>query len=335
MKRFFLIGLVVVAAAAGFAIARLLATSPAPPPALDSPAAAAEGAQHPFPLVSRFELPRRYGYFIGDPIPLTLVLETRAEVVVDLVNLPRRGEKHGLFEVREVTLTTHRRGGHKVYRAHYTLQYFGATPLDVEFAPLEILYARADTAPGGLRYRRLLTQPVIINISRLGPYRPTPPMDIKGPLPARRAGLGWGGLALGVALLGTAGGQLGWRWWRRRRQQAEYQEPTPLEKTLQRLQQEVAALRPPPVSPLPLSTRLGDLLREFLQAAYGVPAFALTPSELAARLPATPACQKLIDLLQQCDGLKYRQPGSSEPDAQGLLWEALLVFEKLQQGRSP
>jgi len=47
-----------------------------------------------FPIVTSFELPRDYGYFIGDEIPLTLMIESQKGVVIDLVNLPRQGEQH-------------------------------------------------------------------------------------------------------------------------------------------------------------------------------------------------------------------------------------------------
>ncbi len=303
--------------------------------AASSPAAASPTSR--FPIVSRFELPRRYGYFIGDTIPLTLVLETTPEVVLDLVNLPRAGEKHGLFEIRAVTLSTSETETKRIYRAQYTLQYFGAAPIDAEFAPLEILYALPDDGalPGSLQYRRLLTQPVVITIARLGPYRPTRALDVKGPLPVHRWGWIWGGFACGILLLGTVVGAIGRQWYQRWQQQQKpcQEECSAVEQTLRILQHEVALLRPREGPSLPL--RLGHLMREFLQAEYGVPAFAMTSQELANHLPDTPWRQELLALLRRCDCYKYQPPTASEAEEQELLWDTLLLFEKLQQGRAP
>ncbi len=59
-----------------------------------------------FPIVTRLEMERAYGFFIGDEIPLTLEIEIESGVVLDLVNLPREGEQHGAFEVRRFHLTS-------------------------------------------------------------------------------------------------------------------------------------------------------------------------------------------------------------------------------------
>lgn len=98
-----------------------------------------------FPIVTRLEMERAYGFFIGDEIPLTLEIEIESGVVLDLVNLPREGEQHGAFEVRHFHLTsTEQPDARRLYRADYRLQYFGAAPLTLKFKPLEILYAAAE-----------------------------------------------------------------------------------------------------------------------------------------------------------------------------------------------
>ena len=83
-----------------------------------------------FPILTRFELPRDYGYFIGDEIPLTLVVETSQGVVLDLVNLPKQGETHG--PIRDSRLTaydgTPYPGGNNLSRCLYSPVFWGHAP---------------------------------------------------------------------------------------------------------------------------------------------------------------------------------------------------------------
>jgi hypothetical protein len=290
-----------------------------------------------FPILSRFELSRDYGYFIGDVIPLTLVVETAGGVVLDLVNLPQTGEKHGFFEVRDLQLSVSSPSdGLTVYRAAYTLQYFGATPLMVHFAPLDILYALPDdrAAPtNAYRYKSLLTQPVAFNMSRIGPARPTHPLDLKGPVTHSRAGMIWASVILGTGLLCAATGARGREWYRHRQlcRTVPSCTPTPAEHILAILRQEGAALHPIVESVFPGVGRLSYLVRQYLHDALGVAASTLTTTELAALIHDKPFCQDLLSILERCDALKYQTPDWSQTEARQLWWEALTLFEKLQK----
>jgi hypothetical protein len=128
-----------------------------------------------FPIVTRIDLPRDYGFFIGDEIPLTVIIEAPPDVVLDLVNLPRTGEQHGKLEIRDFKLTsTVGADRTTIYQAAYRMQYFGIAPLTISFEPLEILYAARqdrDEVANAYHYKSLFTQSVSINISRIGPYR--------------------------------------------------------------------------------------------------------------------------------------------------------------------
>ena len=143
-----------------------------------------------FPIVTRIDMARDYGFFIGDEIPLTLTIEVENDVVLDLMNLPRAGDQHGLFEIREMVLTSSTDENRiTTYDVRYQLQYFGAAPLTIEFKPLEILYALGQERSSLTQmytYKSLFTQPVIVNISRIGPYRPTQALGPKGPLDNQR-----------------------------------------------------------------------------------------------------------------------------------------------------
>ena len=288
-----------------------------------------------FPIATRFDVPRDYGYFIGDEIPLTLIIETAKGTVLDLVNLPHKGEQHGLFEIRDFTLTsTPDAAGGTVYRAAYQLQYFGAAPLTIQFEPLEILYALADGNANSTRvstYRSLFTQPATINISRIGPYQPTQALDPKGPLTDTRADLVWLPCLLGTTFLLLAIG--GWRqaWVRQQRQQSlpEPTQTTAVEKALQALRLPAGRFGLCHAETPAASDCLGHIIREYVQAEWNVPAFTLTPAELAARLQGEPDVQSMLDLLQKCDTVKYGP--TTDQATERFLWEeTLTLFEQLE-----
>jgi hypothetical protein len=289
-----------------------------------------------FPILTRFEYPRNYGYFIGDEIPLTLLVETSKGVILDLINLPKTGEKHGLFEIRQVHLTTEpATEGGTVYRAAYTLQYFGPAPLTIQFEPLEILYAQSGerlSTPQTYTYKSLLTQPVTLSLARIGPYGPTHALDIKGPAAASRAGLLWGSFGIGALCLMAAIGAGSTYWYRHRKnhQAAGAVPQSPAESTLHSLHQEGAVLRPMAEAALPGVERLQYLLRQYVHATYGLSASTLTTTELEALLHEQPYGKELGDLLERCDTLKYEAPAGCQADAWQLWWEAITVFEKLQ-----
>ncbi|NVL93502.1 MAG: hypothetical protein HWN71_10765, partial [Desulfobacterales bacterium] len=58
-----------------------------------------------FPITVDFHCPRNFGFHVGDEIPLTVTMEVKAGPIIDLVNLPQRGEIHGPFEVRSVRVS--------------------------------------------------------------------------------------------------------------------------------------------------------------------------------------------------------------------------------------
>jgi hypothetical protein len=302
-----------------------------------SPTAPATSATEQFPILSRFEQPHSYGYFIGDEIPLTLVIETTGNVTLDLINLPHPGDKFGLFEIRQLQLTSATLSpGSKVYRAAYTLQYFGPTPMTALFGPLEILYAlppAANLPQPTYTYKRLLTQPALIHLSRLGPLRPPQPLAIKGSVDDSRNGLMWVFFTGGALLVLGAVGGLGWEQltaWQRQRSRAAHPS-TATELTLQTLRYEAAVLfRTPEGYASTIGARLDHLLREYVQTVYRVPAFTLTTSELARQLHDTPQACNILSVLEQCEALKYQPHPTPLAVERELWWDTIALFEKLQ-----
>jgi hypothetical protein len=297
-------------------------------------------APEPFPIVTRFELPRDYGYFIGDEIPLTLTIEAQKGVVIDLVNLPREGEQHGLFEIRHLAITSSTTKEQIVYRAAYTLQYFGAAPLTAQFEPLEILYARpAAEEPHEKRitqYKSLFTQPAVLNISRLGPYRATQALDPKGPLSDRRRGLIWIPSLLGLSLLGAS--VFGWtKEWQHIRKHAQRRGHPPVsarEQALQALCDSEPSVSRLEACPGSAGVTLGRILRGYLHQAFDIPAFTLTTAELAHELADTPQTEEMLHLLEVCDLLKYQPANDPSLDTQQLWLQARRFFEQLEQGEA-
>lgn len=215
------------------------------------------------------------------------------------------------------------------------MQYFGAAPLTLKFEPLEILYAAAehrDDVAQRYLYKSLFTQSVVIDISRIGPYRPTPALDPKGPISDARP---WririaavlGGLCVLVALGGS--GRECWLYYQRRRGLMEGLH-TAAAQTLQRLRHEEERRAPSPQPDATAVSALGGIVRDYLNKAWSVSAHTLTPSELASRLEgSTPQVQDVLALLQQCDTLKY-QPGAQDENEEHVLWdEAVTLFEQM------
>lgn len=321
-------------AAYRYGVNQAVLSAPAPAP---TPTPAPER----FPILPRVELARDYGYFIGDVIPLTLVIETTDDVVLDLVNLPHKGETHGVFEVRDLTMTSaSMANGQMVYKADYRLQYFGPTPLTTPFKPLEILYALPEhrsAATGTYTYKSLFTQPVPINLARVGPHRQTGALALKGPVEDRRTGMIHAGFGLGALFLLAALGGCTWEW-HKRRQRHRTVETAPAavaSTTLQVLCHEGERFRPIDVPTVPASVRLSQLIRHYVQQEYGALALMLTTTELQDLLQGKSCGPELYDLLVRCDALKYQAPSAANPEEQQLWWEAMTLFEKLEQGTSP
>ena len=98
--------------------------------------------------------------------------------------------------------------------------YAGGVVDAVMMRAVDILYALpTDRAAltNTYSYKSLLTQPVAIHIARIGPDRPTPSLDIKGPIDVSRAGIIQTSFATGAMLLLIAIGGGGREWHRARR----------------------------------------------------------------------------------------------------------------------
>jgi hypothetical protein len=206
----------------------------------------------------------------------------------------------------------------------------------VHFEPLEILYALAadrQTASNTYHYKSLHTQPMLINVSRIGPFRPSPAIDIKGPLSDSRTGLVWGSATLGTLLVLITAGTWGRQCYRQRQRRASHQttRPSPATQTLATLRQEGMGFRPVETLPAPSPERLSEIIRQHLLDVWSLSARTCTQAELVTQLQDKPLGHELLHILERCDTLMYQAPGEAQDDLRHLWWEATAAFEKLQE----
>jgi hypothetical protein len=163
-------------------------------------------------------------------------------------------------------------------------------------------------------------------------------MKIKGPVEDQRAGIIWMSFLFGMVLMSTAAGRGGWAVYRawQRRQAMTSQLPTVTEQTLQKLQRDAAQFfRTAETPDLPVGVQLDHIIRVYLQEAHQVPAFTLTPAELAGRLEGVPCAQDVVHLIERCAALKYQPPAVSLTAAQHLWRDTIALFQRLQQEGMP
>lgn len=288
-----------------------------------------------FPILPRFEVPRNYGFFIGDQIPLRLIIEIADDIVVNLEKLPQKGQKHGPFEIADMQISRQTTAGHgAIYQVSYSLQYFGPTPLTAAFEGVEILYASVTERHPPRQtstYKRVVTQPVLINMARLSPLHHTASRKPKGAIHHQRMLTVWlGGIFTAFCL--TAGGVLGVKAWRQRVQHASQSLPLAPEKQDLHLPLYAAPSPHDGVSDhATLLQRLRRTLQAHIQSVYGLPAASMSSAEIAEQLPNHPDAKAIMSLLEWCDTLSSQTPYQPYEDEQGLYWDADTRAEKLQQ----
>jgi hypothetical protein len=166
--------------------------------------------QKAFPVTVDFESPRNFGFHVGDEIPLTVTMKVNNGNIIDLVNLPKKKESHGPFEVRGVSVKKRKKGDQTEYALFYRLQSFEpAIAVDrLTFPPLHISYATNGSwnrKESKYEYQTLFSQTYDILVSRTATYM-GPMKDLKGPIDDRKGTLLWrvamtlGGLMIFLAL---------------------------------------------------------------------------------------------------------------------------------------
>jgi hypothetical protein len=264
-----------------------------------------------FPITVDFHCPRNFGFHIGDDIPLTVTLVAKQGPIVDLVNLPQKGENHGPFEVRNVRVRKRRKGDGTTYVVLYQLQSFKpAIAVDrLQFPPLSISYATKgdwNRRESQYHYRSLYSQPFDVFVSRTATYF-GPMKDIKGPIMDKWLTLIGkvitivGGLMVLVALSS-------WPWEfirKRRRAISQGPNPTARDRALKALREAREECFNYEDHRKRLFFEINKILRNFLKDVYGLDTANRPSIEIVNQLKDLPFYEELKDLVERINKVVY------------------------------
>jgi len=292
-----------------------------------------------FPITVDFHCRRDFGFHIADEIPLTVTLETGKGPIVDLVNLPKKGEIHGSFEVREVRVRKHRKSGGTVYTIFYRLQSFEpAIAVDrVQFPPLPISYAtEGDWNPVESKYyyRSLFSQAFDIFVSRTATYF-GPMKDIKGPIEDKRTAVMWkvtivaGGLMVLVALITWP-----WDFIRKiRRVGEESPNPTPRDRALKTLREARERCFNYEDHRKRLFFEINAILRSFLRDVCGLNTANRPSMEIMHQLKDRPFYEELKGFVARINQVIYE--GDAPVDVESVMRQFDGLMERIEETTHP
>jgi hypothetical protein len=276
-----------------------------------------------FPITVDFHCPRNFGFHIGDEIPLTVTLETNGGPIVDLVNLPQKGETHGPFEVRDVRVRKHGENGRTVYTVIYQLQAFEpAIAVDrLKFPPLRISYATEEDwnlVESKYHYQRLYSQAFDVFVSRTATYY-GPMKDIKGAIKDDTSSAIWKGTTViggFMVLLGL----LTWPWdfIRKRRGRAEKRaNPTPTDRALKAFQEARERCFNYEDHRKRLFFEMNAILRDFLKDVYALNTANRPSMEIVKQLKDRPFYEELKALVARINQVIYE--GDAPADVESVM----------------
>jgi hypothetical protein len=291
--------------------------------------------QELFPMTIDFHCPRNFGFHIGDEIPLTVTLEAREGVVLDLVNLPQKNEKHGPFEVRDMKVRKRREHGRTVYTVSYQLQCF--TPAisvnKVNFPPLYIGYAtQEDWDPMELKYhyRNLFSQSFEILFSRTATYFGSM-KDMKGPLQDKTATVLWKMAILAGGLMALAS-LITWPLNFIRKRQKMGQDLSCLtakDRALKALQEARENCFNYDDHRKRLYFEVNAILRNFLKEVFALPTANRPALEMIGQLKGRPEYEELIDLVRRINRVIYE--GYPPMDVESIVRQFNGLVQKLDR----
>ena len=294
--------------------------------------------QEPFPITIDFHCPRDFGFHIGDEIPLTVTLEARKGVILDLINLPQKNDTHGPFEVRDMRVRKRRENGRTVYTVLYQLQCFTpAIAVDrVNFPPLHIGYATKedwDPMESKYNYRGLFSQSYEILFSRTATYFGSM-KDMKGPILDKKAALMWkiaimaGGLMALAALFTWP-----WNFIRKRRKMGQAQPcPTAKDRALKALQEARENCFNYDDHRKRLYFEVNAILRNFLQEVFALPTANRPALEIISQLKGRPEYEELMDFVGRINRVIYE--GYPPVDVESIVRQFNGLLQKLD-GTTP
>lgn len=303
------------------------------PPKKDTPGEMA------FPISIDFECPRNFGFHIGDEIPLMVTLEAQDGIVIDLVNLPQKKEKHGPFEVRDVRVRKRRKGGRTVYTVFYRLQSFEpAIAVDkLNFPSLRISYATKDDwdrKDSKYRYQSLFAQIFEVFVSRTATYF-GPMKDIKGPMKDKKFNFIWqaatslGGLMVILALFT-------WPWEMVRNRRIVGKEcpiTTPSDRALKALQRARENCFNYDDHRKRLFFEINRILRDFLKDVCGLSDANRPSMEIVKQLRDCPFYEELKELVERINEVIYE--GDAPVDVESIVRQFTGLLESVDRAKPP
>jgi len=287
------------------------------------------------PASARIEAPRDFGYHVGDPIPLTLVVETERGTVIDPDTLPRPGDSVGPFEIREVRSERSALGPAWVHRIHLVLQTFvpaASTPVQT-FPSLELGLA-PQAGDGGDAHRTvtLPSHPFVLSPTAVGPVEPRPMKGAVVPRPGWRL---WGSVGAGALCLALGGAGLARNFARRRAKRPREEPPTAQPRALRTIRRLLArSLAHEETTPL-LSLAASAMLRRRLSEAWGIPARALTLPQLREDLAWRPLGPSVAEALARCNRIIYDGHRPTPAETEELVREVTVLIERLERDGNP
>jgi hypothetical protein len=292
-----------------------------------------------FPIAVDFHCPRDFGFHIGDEIPLTVTLEARKGVILDLVNLPQRNDTHGPFEVRDMRVRKRREDGRTVYTVLYQLQCFKPVIAvnKVNFPPLHIAYAtQEDWDPVGskYRYRDLFSQPFEILFSRTATYIGSM-KDMKGPILDEKAAVMWKVAIIAGGLLALTA-LITWPWSliRKRQKMSQAQScPTARDRALKALQDARENCFNYDDHRKRLYFEVNAILRSFLREVFALPTANRPALEIIHPLKERPEYEELTDLVERINRVIYE--GYPPVDVESIVRKFCGLLQKLDGANAP
>lgn len=290
------------------------------------------------PTFARVEAPRDFGYHVGDPIPLTLVVETERGTAIDPDTLPRPGDAVGPFEIREIRSERSALGPAWVHRIHLVLQTFvpAADGPVLTFPSLELGLApqggRAGDSQAAHRTVTIPSHPFVLSPTAVGPLEPRPMKGAVVPRPGWRL---WGSVGAGALCLALGGARLA-RDLARRRARRPREEPSPPEpralRTLRTLlARSLAHEEATPFLPLVASA----VLRRRLGEACGIPARARTLQQLREDLAGHPLGPRVAEMLARCNRIIYDGHRPTPAEKEELVQEVVVLIGRLERDGNP
>jgi hypothetical protein len=296
---------------------------------------------HPeaFPITVDFHCLRDFGFHIGDEIPLTVTLEVRGGVILDLVNLPQKNDAHGPFEVRDMRVRKRNEHGRTVYTVLYQLQCFEPVMAvnKVNFPPLHIAYAtQEDWDPGESKYhyRDLFSQPFEILFSRTATYFGSM-KEMKGPILDRKAVVMWKGAILAGALL-VLPALMTWPWSliRKRQKMSQAQScPTARDRALKALQEARENCFNYDDHRKRLYFEVNAILRGFLKEVFALTTANRPALEIIDPLKDHPDYEELMDLVVRINRVIYE--GNPPVDVESIVRTFCGLLQKLDGTKPP